>query len=405
MITGTRSRFIITVAVVCVVLPACNLTEPSTEIHYPFCRLASELEQPWHDPYETTMSEDLTPTFSWYYERDCRPRNYQIEVAEDPYCSIGSDWDEENEAAKVLSETIGSSLSWSPADDLEPMTKYKWHIAGIINDVVGPYSIPSCAWTGPICDPDSLVAPVQIAPADGSVHEIEWLVLVWGYPDSCLPHVIQAELYDNPDFTGENLMQVFPETKTDPQDRALSMIDPEDCTTYYWRVSARVGSVWGPTSPVWSFFTDFDGTCGGPGGTPAATATPTRTQIPMLTLAPSPTPSRTNQPTPTTAADQDPPPAPSAKSPSGGLNCIQEVSLIWDPVNDPSGIGEYRVVVQAHTGDGQWQTVVSQEGLQGTSLDLPVQCGMYYRWNVLAVDGAGNVGPSSSWMEFKVAEQ
>jgi hypothetical protein len=76
--------------------------------------------------------------------------------------------------------------------------------------------------------------------------------------------------------------------------------------------------------------------------------------------------------------------------------------LRWSPVTDPSGIGEYRVQVERHSGDSNWQTVAGSPwtGLAAPELELDVECGWYYRWRVRAVDGAGNAGPFSTWFRF-----
>jgi hypothetical protein len=116
-----------------------------------------------------------------------------------------------------------------------------------------------------------------------------------------------------------------------------------------------------------------------------------------------PTPTRTATPVP---RDEQAPAAPAPTSPTGNptLGCAGQVSLVWNPASDPSGIGEYRVEVQRHSGDNNWQSVSGSPwvGVGGTSLSVPVECGWYYRWRVLAVDGAGNVGSFSSWAAFAV---
>jgi hypothetical protein len=77
--------------------------------------------------------------------------------------------------------------------------------------------------------------------------------------------------------------------------------------------------------------------------------------------------------------------------------------LRWEEVSDPSGISEYRVQVERHAGDENWQKVAGSpwKGLTETELLLEeLECGWYYRWRVRAVDGANNVGPFSGWFEF-----
>lgn len=103
-------------------------------------------------------------------------------------------------------------------------------------------------------------------------------------------------------------------------------------------------------------------------------------------------------------ADTTPPPVPTPAVPADGLSiaCKAAQSLGWLPVTDPSGIAEYRVEVQRHSGDNNWQPAPggSLTGLQVKEATVNVECGWYYRWRVRAVDGAGNISPWSGWSHF-----
>jgi hypothetical protein len=107
-------------------------------------------------------------------------------------------------------------------------------------------------------------------------------------------------------------------------------------------------------------------------------------------------------PTPDTTAPPAPPPV--LPKPNAELGCSGEVTLDWDPVSDPSGIAEYRVEVESHTGDGKWKPLPDSpwRGVTTTELEIQVSCGIYYRWRVRAIDGAGNQGPFSPGSEFSV---
>ena len=104
--------------------------------------------------------------------------------------------------------------------------------------------------------------------------------------------------------------------------------------------------------------------------------------------------------------DTQPPPAPEPAVPANGLSisCKASQNLVWLPVNDDSGIAEYRVQVQRHSGDNNWTDVPGSvfTGIQGKQNSIGVECGWYYRWRVRAADGAGNLGPWSGWSEFAV---
>jgi hypothetical protein len=100
-----------------------------------------------------------------------------------------------------------------------------------------------------------------------------------------------------------------------------------------------------------------------------------------------------------------PPPVPSLQVPANGLTiaCKGSQSLAWLPVSDPTGIGEYQVQVQRHSGDNNWQLapggLISVPGKQAS---VPVECGWYYRWRVRAVNGAGLAGEWSGWFLFTI---
>jgi hypothetical protein len=140
------------------------------------------------------------------------------------------------------------------------------------------------------------------------------------------------------------------------------------------------------------------------------TATPTLIAT-MITTTPTiypptntPRPTWTNTPKP--APDTTAPPPPSPISPTGDqvLSCVSQAKLAWNAVSDPSGIDEYRVQVERHSGDNNWQPISGSpfRNLSSTSLNVSVECGWYFRWRVRAVDGAGNVGSFSSWAYFAV---
>lgn len=107
-----------------------------------------------------------------------------------------------------------------------------------------------------------------------------------------------------------------------------------------------------------------------------------------------------------TCEDDQPPPAPALSSPLNGaeLACTPNVDLVWNAVSDETGISQYQVRVQRHPGTFMWTDIPGSvfTGITSTEKNVNVECGWYYRWQVLAVDGASNVGPWSSWWQFTV---
>jgi hypothetical protein len=111
--------------------------------------------------------------------------------------------------------------------------------------------------------------------------------------------------------------------------------------------------------------------------------------------------------TPTSPPPKDttPPPAPSPAVPQNGLTiaCKGSQTLTWLPVDDQSGISGYQVEVQRQSGDNNWQAVSGSPFSTGDkTVNIPVECGWYYRWRVRATDGAGNLGPWSGWSQFAI---
>jgi hypothetical protein len=145
--------------------------------------------------------------------------------------------------------------------------------------------------------------------------------------------------------------------------------------------------------------------------TPESTvATPTLTPTPSPTLI---TPTVTSTwvppsvtPTLTPPPDTTGPAAPMPISPAGKviLDCTGNTTLNWSAVSDPSGISQYSVELQRHSGDNKWTGASGSPfgGIGGTSTGVSVDCGWYYRWRVRARDGAGNWGSYSSWAEFAI---
>ena len=105
-----------------------------------------------------------------------------------------------------------------------------------------------------------------------------------------------------------------------------------------------------------------------------------------------------------TCADTNPPPVPKQISPGNGssLSCRSKQDVSWAAVNDESGISQYQVKAQRHSGDNNWASLSGSPftGIGGTSYQLSVECGWYYRWQVRAVDAEGNVGSWSDWWTF-----
>ena len=120
--------------------------------------------------------------------------------------------------------------------------------------------------------------------------------------------------------------------------------------------------------------------------------------------APDITPSDTPDITPTTAPDVSGPLAPVLLSPvdQSQVPCAP-VTLAWEAVTDPSGIGVYLVVVDSIAVSGV-RTPYTTYSIEGniTQLTESLPCGSSYAWWAQAQDGAGNPGGRSDQEYFAV---
>jgi hypothetical protein len=175
-------------------------------------------------------------------------------------------------------------------------------------------------------------------------------------------------------------------------------IEAGDCTTIYWEASNVQSVVFGGIER------DFSGSyhdCMCETQTYPLTIThlDDSTEVFYVTILVSGTCA-----TPTPVPDTTAPNPPLQLKPVDGvtLTCTSSVMLRWEAPSDPSGISAYRVQVERHSGDNNWQTVSGSPftGLSATEMTLSVECGWTYRWRVKAIDGAGNASSWSGWFTF-----
>jgi hypothetical protein len=299
------------------------------------------------------------------------------------------------------------------------------------------------------CAADELVAPRLASPEDGAAVEPE-VLLAWLYPEStCHFQGFAIDIAEDDSFS--DIRWTF--VTSDHLETSSSGTFPAGLC-YYWRVRAYTTDDDGPNSNVWSFCVE-----GPPTEVPSVTpgsviqfwAEPPEIQAggcttihwhvenvqsvafggldqpfdgsyqdcmcesQRYTLTVTHLDNTEERRTldievsgscPEPEQDTTPPPAPTPAVPGNGLtlSCRSSQDLAWVPVDDPSGIAEYQVQVQRHSGDNNWQDVPGSifGGIAGKQTSISVECAWYYRWRVRAVDGEGNVGPWSGWWQFTI---
>lgn len=177
------------------------------------------------------------------------------------------------------------------------------------------------------------------------------------------------------------------------------VINAGDCSTLYWEVENVKGVVFGGVEREFSG-SYHDCMCTNQSYPLTITFLDDSVEIYYVTI------NVNGVCTTPTPVDTSPPAAPVQLKPLDGSNlgCLPNAILRWQAPSDPSGISEYRVQVERHSGDFNWQPVSGStfRNLVDTNFSITVECGYDYRWRVRAVDGNGNVGNWSGWFTFTI---
>jgi len=208
-------------------------------------------------PENYEILPDTNANLRWYNPGGCFPAGAAVQIATD------HDFADVNEFTFA-----GTFVSGYDPPALEPATQYRWKAAYYMEEsgspVIGDYSGPRSFFTGPECASIAeVVAPILLAPADGSVVDTLTPALKFspGTP-GCIPDGYLLHLHELEDFSDPNLLAEY----TIPATTVIT--DPLiDCQEYYWSVTPVQDGTYAPESTHGSFTVDVDGTCGG-GGVP-----------------------------------------------------------------------------------------------------------------------------------------
>ena len=203
------------------------------------------------DPGNYSILPDTNAHLGWYNPGGCIPDGAAVQIA--------TDYD----FGDLVEFTIpGEFITGYDPASLEPATQYRWKAAYYVEDagspLIGDYSGPRSFFTGPECSLlAEVVAPVRLAPADGSTVNTLTPALKYttGIP-GCIPDGYLLHLHEMADFSDPNLLTEY----TLPATTVLTDL-LTNCQTYHWSVTAVQDGGYGPESSQGSFTVDVDGTC------------------------------------------------------------------------------------------------------------------------------------------------
>lgn len=188
-------------------------------------------------------------SLEWSYpDASCVPESYGV--------ALSTDFDFTD--VSLFGATGNPDTRWGPGSPLLPATMYYWKIRPSSGGTLGPYSDRWWFYTGPLCEPSSLIAPVPVAPGPYEIVGTAITesigppqILQWDYPDPCLPESFVVHLSTIYDFSDTAL---FGATGTPAMDwnPATTL---ERGTQYHWRVAPYSDTTEGPFSSRQSFFT------------------------------------------------------------------------------------------------------------------------------------------------------
>lgn len=229
-------------------LAGCTL--PST----PPCAPGDLVAPALGSPAMWAVVSSLTPTLSWsstsvttpYPYDDCRPSGYHVNLRMGP-----------SSAFDIGGDTYGPGMrEWTPSVPLLPGTEYHWSVRAYVPTGNGPYADERVFFTGPMCATSALVAPILLQPMNGVLVSTLQPMLIWEYPEDCIPEGYRIDLSIDPTFGDTSLSG----GTGNPSTRWLPGTDLANCTWYYWRVAAINGTTLGPFSITRNFMVNT-GSC------------------------------------------------------------------------------------------------------------------------------------------------
>jgi len=242
------------------VLVICGIAISGCVPSTPDCEVADLVQPLPSGPLGDMIVTNLDTQILWSYGagHECQPDGFELELATDSgFTSI-----------YAYGETAAFNTSWDqPTPPLPPATEFWWRVAGGLDDGgggldLGPWSITSHFFTGPICAP-GIGVPILVWPTHGETINTILPLLDWEWPlADCLPEGYRIDLYEDV----EPVSDILSGGTGNPSTRWFPGDDLLDCTPYRWFVTPMVDVMLGMASAEWGFFIDVGGLCAGVGG-------------------------------------------------------------------------------------------------------------------------------------------
>lgn len=187
-----------------------------------------------------------SPTFSWHHNEACRPEKFRLTITRA----------EDNSYNYFY--TSGKKDSLKPDYTVHPASGYYWHIAPYNPEgwITGKSSETRYFETEGYCSESELVAPILLKPSNGDlISSNNSIQFQWEHPGDCWPRYYSYQFAADPGF--ENIIS---SGITEYKYKSAYFWFP-DCSSVYWRISARSGSASSTYSEPYKFTKIIDNSC------------------------------------------------------------------------------------------------------------------------------------------------
>jgi hypothetical protein len=231
-------------------LAGCNMPTPA-----PSCTAADLVAPALSSPAMWAVVDSLSPTLSWNSSDPSLPYPYDICVPHGYHVTLHMG---ASSTFDMGGDTYGPGMrEWTPASPLTPGSEYHWGVNAYRSGADGPYAGNRVFFTGPVCATSALAAPTLHDPFNGEMVNTLMPMLIWDYPDPCVPQGYRIDLSTDSTFTDTSLSG----GTGNPSTRWFPGEDLTDCSTYYWRVAPINGTTLGPFSITRNFMVNVSGAC------------------------------------------------------------------------------------------------------------------------------------------------